>query len=100
MQIRSVGIDLGKTTFHLVALGDNGRVLLKKKFTQKQLIAFHTADHTFGKFEIDRLPWRSKLPQTPCQLNRSMQHWLGVYSPAFQSPRSFAGVDSGAELPC
>jgi hypothetical protein len=41
MQIRSVGIDLGKTTFHLVALGDNGKVLLKKKFTQKQLIAFH-----------------------------------------------------------
>src|SRR5271156_4888397 len=43
MQIRSVGIDLGKTTFHLVALGDNGKVLLKKKFTQKQLITF-TAD--------------------------------------------------------
>jgi transposase len=40
MQIRSVGIDLGKTTFHLVALGDKGKVLLKKKFTQKQLIAF------------------------------------------------------------
>src|SRR5260370_5090336 len=40
MQIRSVGIDLGKTTFHLVALSDNGKVLLKKKFTQKQLIAF------------------------------------------------------------
>src|SRR5258707_8681708 len=40
MQIRAVGIDLGKTTFHLVALGDNGKVLLKKKFTQKQLIAF------------------------------------------------------------
>ena len=40
MQIRSVDIDLGKTTFHLVALGDNGKVLLKKKFTQKQLIAF------------------------------------------------------------
>jgi len=38
MQIRSVGIDLGKTTFHLVALGDNGKVLLKKKFTQKQLL--------------------------------------------------------------
>src|ERR1035437_2943595 len=40
MQIRSVGIDLGKTTFHLVALGDNGKVQLKKKFTQKQLITF------------------------------------------------------------
>ena len=37
MQIRSVGIDLGKTTFHLVALGASGKVLVKKKFTQKQL---------------------------------------------------------------
>jgi hypothetical protein len=40
MQIRSVGIDHGKTTFHLVALGHSGKVLLKKKFTQKQLITF------------------------------------------------------------
>jgi hypothetical protein len=47
MQIRSVGIDLGKTTFHLVALADNGKVLLKKKFTQRQLITFtaNPADH-------------------------------------------------------
>ncbi len=42
MQIRSVGIDLGKTTFHLVALGDSGKVLLRKKFTQRQLITFHS----------------------------------------------------------
>jgi len=40
MEIRSVGIDLGKTSFHLVALGDKGKLLLKKKFTQRQLIAF------------------------------------------------------------
>ena len=40
MEIRSVGIDLGKTSFHLVALGDRGKVLVKKKFTQKQLITF------------------------------------------------------------
>jgi hypothetical protein len=40
MQIRSVGIDLGKTTFHLVALGAAGKVLVVKKFTQKQLLAF------------------------------------------------------------
>ncbi len=40
MQIRSVGIDLGKTTFHLVALGDGGQVLLRRKFNQKQLIHF------------------------------------------------------------
>jgi transposase len=40
MQIRSVGIDLGKTTFHLVALSAVGKVLLRKKFTLKQLITF------------------------------------------------------------
>jgi transposase len=43
MQINSIGIDLGKTTFHLVALGTAGKVLVKKKFTQKQLLA-HTAN--------------------------------------------------------
>jgi hypothetical protein len=40
MQIRSVGIDPGKTTFHVVALSAAGKVLLRKKFTQKQLITF------------------------------------------------------------
>ena len=40
MQIHSIGIDLGKTTFHLVALGAAGKVLVRKKFTQKQLLAY------------------------------------------------------------
>jgi transposase len=40
MQIQSVGIDLGKTSFHLVALGAAGKVLMRKKFTQKQLQAY------------------------------------------------------------
>ncbi len=39
-QIQSIGIDLGKTTFHLVALGAAGKLLVKKKFTQKQLLAY------------------------------------------------------------
>src|ERR1039458_5524320 len=40
MQIHSVGIDLGKTTFHLVALGTAGKVLVRKKFTQLQLLTY------------------------------------------------------------
>ena len=40
MQIRSVGIDLGKTTFHLVSLGAAGKVIVRKKFNQKQLLAY------------------------------------------------------------
>jgi transposase len=40
MQIRSVGFDLGKTTFHLVALGAVGKVLVRRKFSQRQLLTF------------------------------------------------------------
>jgi hypothetical protein len=42
MKIRSIGIDLGKTTFHLVALGDRGKILLKKKLSRKGLLAWTT----------------------------------------------------------
>jgi hypothetical protein len=45
MQIRSVGIDLGKTTFHVVALNAAGKVLLRKKFTQKQLVTLTANIH-------------------------------------------------------
>ena len=40
MQINSVGIDLGKTTFHLVVLGEAGKVLARKKFTRRQLLTY------------------------------------------------------------
>jgi transposase len=40
MNIASIGIDLGKTSFHLVALDDHGKVVIKKKFSRKQLLAY------------------------------------------------------------
>ena len=40
MQIASIGIDLGKTTFHLVALGERSKVLLRKKFSRAQRLAY------------------------------------------------------------
>jgi transposase len=40
MQITSIGIDLGKTNFHLIILGEQGKVLVRKKFSRKQLLAF------------------------------------------------------------
>jgi hypothetical protein len=39
MHIASIGIDLGKTTFHLVALGERNKVLIRKKFSRAQLLA-------------------------------------------------------------
>jgi transposase len=40
MQIASIGIDLGKYTFHLVALDEHGSIVIKKKFSRKQVLAY------------------------------------------------------------
>jgi hypothetical protein len=40
MHIASIGIDLGKTTFHLVALGEQNKILLRRKFSRTQLLAY------------------------------------------------------------
>jgi hypothetical protein len=40
MQITSIGIDLGETTFHLVALGERNKVLVRRKFSRAQLLAY------------------------------------------------------------
>ncbi len=40
MHIASIGIDLGKTVFHLVALGERSKVLLRRKFSRSQLLAY------------------------------------------------------------
>jgi transposase len=40
MQIESIGIDLGKTTFHLVVLGAQSQVVMRKKFSRQQLLHY------------------------------------------------------------
>ena len=54
MQIASIGLDLGKTTLHLVALGPAGQVLVRRKFSQKQLL-------TYTASLISSLSWDWKL---------------------------------------
>ena len=39
-QVQSIGIDLGKTTFHLVALGNRCPVVVRKKFSRQQLLNY------------------------------------------------------------
>ena len=40
MSIASIGIDIGKLTFHLVALDDHGKVVVRKKLSRKQLLVY------------------------------------------------------------
>ena len=40
MELQTLGIDLGKTMFHAVGLNQRGEVVLRKKFSRRQLLQF------------------------------------------------------------
>jgi transposase len=40
MQTRTVGVDIGKTVFHLVAMDERGKIVVKKRFSRSQLLAY------------------------------------------------------------
>jgi transposase len=40
MELQTIGIDLGKTIFHLVGLDRRGEVVVRKKFSRSQLLRF------------------------------------------------------------
>ena len=41
MEIRTIGIDLGKTVFHLIGVNARGEVVVRKKCSRTQLLRFH-----------------------------------------------------------
>ena len=40
MKVRVIGIDLGKTVFHLIGMDEHGSIVLKKRFSRSQLLQF------------------------------------------------------------
>ena len=40
MKMASIGIDIGKTTFHLVALDEHGSTVIRRKFWRKALLTY------------------------------------------------------------
>src|SRR5258705_9014512 len=45
MELHTIGIDLGKTVFHLVGLNPHGEVVVRKKFSRTQLLRFTANVH-------------------------------------------------------
>src|SRR5713226_5265492 len=45
MELHTIGIDLGKTVFHLVGLNLRGEVAVRKKFSRTQLLRFTANIH-------------------------------------------------------
>jgi transposase len=56
MQLHTIGIDLGKTVFHLVGLNLRGEVVVRKKFSRKQLLHF-TANLQVGLIGMEACGW-------------------------------------------
>ena len=40
MTIKQIGIDIGKMTFHMVALDEANNIVIRRQFTRSQLITF------------------------------------------------------------
>lgn len=40
MEIKQIGIDIGKNSFHVIGLGKEGDIVLCRQFTRSRLIAF------------------------------------------------------------
>ena len=40
MELQTIGIDLGKTVFHLVGLNRRGEMVVRKKLSRPQLLRF------------------------------------------------------------
>jgi transposase len=40
MELHAIGIDLGKTVFHLVGLSQTGEITVRKKFSRTRLLRF------------------------------------------------------------
>jgi len=42
MELFTLGIDLGKTTFHLVGMNQRGVVIVRKRFSRHPAVAVHS----------------------------------------------------------
>jgi hypothetical protein len=57
MRIEFIGIDLGKTTFHLIALGEHNKVLVRKKFSRGQLLVYTASERNRDFSPTDPSPF-------------------------------------------
>jgi hypothetical protein len=55
MEISTIGIDLSKTTFHLIGLSPRGEIVLRKKLSRKQLLT-HAIKAIAHEIKIRRWP--------------------------------------------
>jgi len=73
MELDTIGIDLGKTVFHLVGLNQAGEVVVRKKFSRAQLLHFTAnlrvrlmgMEACGGAHFLGKALWESTIRQPP-----------------------------------
>ena len=64
MEIHVVGIDLGKTLFHLVGLDSTGRVVVRKRLLAQTAAGLHSehshAAHRHGSLLVAHISWLAR----------------------------------------
>ena len=89
MKLHTIGIDLGKTDFHLVGLSQTGEVVVQKKFSRTQLLRFTAnvrVDLAIDPYHEDFLdgdkataasPVSTRKTNVSCRYNRTAESvWL------------------------
>lgn len=61
MELDTIGIDLGKTVFHLVGMSRAGEVVVRREFSRPQLLRF-TANLRVRLMGVEA--WRLPLPRS------------------------------------
>ena len=90
MKIHTIGIDLGKTNFHLVGLNERGEVVVRKRFSRTQLLRF-TANrkvHMIGMESCGGSHFLARAPEEQGHEVRLMPGRLsGLFRPEFRERR-------------
>ena len=88
MKLHVLGIDLAKTVFHLVGLDSTGRVVIRKRCSRTQLLAF-TANLLVGSTEAMK-----QHGTEPVRVNSASRR---SQLPGRRTPRG--GVPTGGQYP-
>ena len=83
MNLQVLGIDLGKTVFHLVGLDSTGKVVIRKKCSRRQLLVF-TAN-----LQVELIGMESC---SSC-LSQERTFFLPLLSPRLRKPRPEKRLD-------
>jgi hypothetical protein len=57
MEMRVIGIDLGKSVFHLVGMDEHGKVVARKRLSRSQLMVYRNVLVVAVANKLARIAW-------------------------------------------